>query len=109
MQNEPRPIQCGCPRRPAAFSVAATTLVALVAMSATVTAAPAPTAPHVEARLESIRAGDPLDGAAEPLKSVPATKDGRRLAAGGAKPPRTGRKQAAAKERLVSRRGRSPR
>jgi len=31
-------------------------------------------------RLAGITVGDPLDGAAEPLKSVPATKDGRRLA-----------------------------
>jgi site-specific DNA-methyltransferase (adenine-specific) len=31
------------------------------------------------ARLAGISAGDQLDGAAEPLKSVPATKDGRRL------------------------------
>jgi site-specific DNA-methyltransferase (adenine-specific) len=30
-------------------------------------------------RLAGISVGDPLDGAAEPLKSVPATKDGRRL------------------------------
>ena len=53
MQNQPRPNQSGCPRRAAALSAAATTLVALVAMSATVSAAPAPAAPHVEARLES--------------------------------------------------------
>ena len=51
MQNQPRPNQSGCPRRAAALSVTATTLVALMAMSATVSAAPA--APHVEARLES--------------------------------------------------------
>ncbi len=36
-------------------------------------------AERIEARLASIQPGDPLDGAAEPLKSVPATKDGRRL------------------------------
>jgi hypothetical protein len=53
MQNQPRPIQTGCPRRAAALSVTATTLVALVAMSATVSVAPAPAASHVEARLES--------------------------------------------------------
>jgi len=34
----------------------------------------------IRQRLAGIAAGDPLDGAAEPLKSVPATKDGRRLA-----------------------------
>ena len=34
---------------------------------------------RIRERLEGIRVGDPLDGAAEPLKSVPATKDGRRL------------------------------
>ena len=32
-------------------------------------------------RLRGIRPGDPLDGAPEPLKSVPATKNGRRLCA----------------------------
>ena len=36
-------------------------------------------AARIRERLEAIRPGDPLDGAAEPLKSVPATKDGRRL------------------------------
>jgi DNA modification methylase len=36
-------------------------------------------ASRIRERLASIAAGDPLDGAAEPLKSVPATKDGRRL------------------------------
>jgi site-specific DNA-methyltransferase (adenine-specific) len=34
----------------------------------------------IRQRLAGISVGDPLDGAAEPLKSVPATKDGRRLA-----------------------------
>lgn len=34
---------------------------------------------RIEERLAAIRVGDQLDGAAEPLKSVPATKDGRRL------------------------------
>ena len=34
----------------------------------------------IRQRLAGITVGDPLDGAAEPLKSVPATKDGRRLA-----------------------------
>lgn len=36
-------------------------------------------AARIEERLTSIQPGDPLDGAAEPLKSVPATKDGRTL------------------------------
>jgi DNA modification methylase len=36
-------------------------------------------AARIRERLESIQPGDPLDGAAEPLKSAPATKDGRRL------------------------------
>jgi DNA modification methylase len=36
-------------------------------------------AARIRDRLAGIRAGEPLDGAAEPLKSVPATKDGRRL------------------------------
>jgi site-specific DNA-methyltransferase (adenine-specific) len=37
-------------------------------------------ATRIDARLAAIAPGDPLDGAAEPLKSVPATKNGRRLA-----------------------------
>jgi len=36
-------------------------------------------AKRITARLAGIRSGDPLVGAAEPLKSVPATKNGRRL------------------------------
>jgi site-specific DNA-methyltransferase (adenine-specific) len=36
-------------------------------------------AARIEERLAGIAVGDPLDGAPEPLKSVPATKDGRRL------------------------------
>ena len=36
-------------------------------------------AARIEERLTGIAAGDQLDGAPEPLKSVPATKDGRRL------------------------------
>jgi site-specific DNA-methyltransferase (adenine-specific) len=34
---------------------------------------------RIEERLAGIRAGEPLVGAAEPLKSAPATKNGRRL------------------------------
>ena len=34
---------------------------------------------RIEERLAGIRAGDPLVGAAEPLKSAPSTKNGRRL------------------------------
>ncbi len=37
-------------------------------------------AKRIDKRLAAIDVGDPLDGAPEPLKSVPATKDGRRLA-----------------------------
>jgi len=37
-------------------------------------------AARIRERLAGINGGEPLDGAAEPLKSVPATKDGRRLA-----------------------------
>jgi site-specific DNA-methyltransferase (adenine-specific) len=53
-------------------------------------------AARIEERLAGIAAGDSLDGAPEPLKSVPATKDGRRLAA----PARgaTGRAKAKAKK-----------
>jgi DNA modification methylase len=36
-------------------------------------------AARIDDRLAAIRVGDALDGAAEPLKSVPATKDGRKL------------------------------
>ena len=36
-------------------------------------------ATRIDERLAGIAVGDPLDGAPEPLKSVPATKDGRRL------------------------------
>ncbi len=36
-------------------------------------------AQRIEERLASIEPGDPLDGAPEPLKSAPATADGRRL------------------------------
>jgi len=36
-------------------------------------------AARIEARLATIEVGDALDGAAEPLKSAPATKDGKRL------------------------------
>jgi site-specific DNA-methyltransferase (adenine-specific) len=67
-------------------------------------------AARIEERLASISTGDPLDGAAEPLKSVPATKDGRRL-----KPKAGGRrkkaspKKAAAAQQLLFQKGRSPR
>ncbi|MFM8734937.1 MAG: DNA-methyltransferase [Pirellulales bacterium] len=62
---------------------------------------------RIEERLAAIRVGDPLDGAAEPLKSVPATKDGRRLVKGGGsagkkaarKKARTGSPRPAAKRR----------
>ena len=42
-------------------------------------------ADRITARLAGIAPGDPLDGAAEPLKTAPATKDGRRLGVGGKK------------------------
>ena len=38
-------------------------------------------AARVSERLAAISSGDPLDGAAEPLKSAPATKNGRKLGA----------------------------
>jgi site-specific DNA-methyltransferase (adenine-specific) len=37
-------------------------------------------AARIKERLAGIKVGDPLDGAPEPLKSVPTTKNGRRLA-----------------------------
>jgi DNA modification methylase len=55
-------------------------------------------AARIEERLAAIAPGDPLDGAPEPLKSVPATKDGRRLAAKDrGRPPRSARKKASRK------------
>jgi DNA modification methylase len=45
-------------------------------------------AERIRERLAGIHEGDLLDGAAEPLKSVPATKDGRRLARGAQGRPR---------------------
>jgi site-specific DNA-methyltransferase (adenine-specific) len=36
-------------------------------------------AARIRERLSNARPGDPLDGAPEPLKSVPATQDGRRV------------------------------
>ena len=44
-------------------------------------------ADKISARLAGIAVGDSLDGAAEPLKTAPATKDGRRLDARGKKRP----------------------
>ena len=44
-------------------------------------------ADKISARLAGITVGDSLDGAAEPLKTAPATKDGRRLDARGKKRP----------------------
>jgi site-specific DNA-methyltransferase (adenine-specific) len=41
-------------------------------------------AERIQARLETIAVDDPLDGAAEPLKSAPSTARGRRLKRGGA-------------------------
>jgi site-specific DNA-methyltransferase (adenine-specific) len=52
-------------------------------------------AERVSARLAPIAVGDPLDGAPEPLKSAPATKDGRRLERSVGKP--TGRVRSRAK------------
>ena len=67
-------------------------------------------AKRIEDRLASIRVGDPLDGAAEPLKSVPATKDGRRLPRGGGTRKKAARtKKAASGRRLLVGKGRPPR
>jgi len=43
-------------------------------------------AARINERLTSINSGDPLDGAPEPLKSVPATKNGRKLKRGASVP-----------------------
>jgi len=51
-------------------------------------------AERIRARLDSIAVDDPLDGAAEPLKSAPSTARGRRLTSGGA-----GRRRVAPKQR----------
>ena len=59
-------------------------------------------AARIDARLGTIAVGDPLDGAPEPLKSAPATKDGRRLDRtkdGRKKPAGRPRKRAAGAER----------
>jgi site-specific DNA-methyltransferase (adenine-specific) len=47
---------------------------------------------RVRERLQRIRAGDPLDGAPEPLVSAPTTAEGRRLEQRGAKPARRRRR-----------------
>ena len=67
-------------------------------------------AKRIDDRLAAISSGDPLDGAPEPLKSVPATKDGRRLASkrGSARKKASGKKTAAG-PRTVVQKGRSPR
>ena len=67
-------------------------------------------AARIEDRLAAISSGDPLDGAPEPLKSVPATKDGRRLKpkAGGRRKKASPKKPAAAQQ-LLFQKGRSPR
>jgi site-specific DNA-methyltransferase (adenine-specific) len=44
-------------------------------------------AARINDRVAAIAVGDPLDGAAEPLKTAPATKDGRRLGTRGKKRP----------------------
>ena len=67
-------------------------------------------ATRIEDRLAAISPGDALDGAPEPLKSVPATKDGRTLAP----KARQARKKATPKkavssQRLMFERDRSPR
>jgi site-specific DNA-methyltransferase (adenine-specific) len=64
-------------------------------------------AKRIDDRLAAISSGDPLDGAPEPLKSVPATKDGRRLASKtrGARKKAT-RKKTAAGPRIVVQKGR---
>ena len=51
-------------------------------------------AERIRARLETIAVDDPLDGAAEPLKSAPSTARGRRLKRGG-----TGRRRVAPERR----------
>jgi len=48
-------------------------------------------AARIAARLAAIAVGDPLDGAPEPLKSVPATKDGKRIED---RTPRSGKRAA---------------
>jgi len=67
-------------------------------------------ATRIEDRLAAISPGDPLDGAPEPLKSVPATKDGRRLASKtrGAR-KKASRKKVEAGRRRVLQKGREAR
>ena len=67
-------------------------------------------AKRIDDRLAAISSGDPLDGAPEPLKSVPATKDGRRLASKrGSARKKASRKKAEAGRRRVLQKGRAPR
>jgi site-specific DNA-methyltransferase (adenine-specific) len=67
-------------------------------------------AKRIDDRLAAISSGDPLDGAPEPLKSVPATKDGRRLASKtrGAR-KKASRKKVEAGRRRVLQKGRAAR
>ena len=67
-------------------------------------------AKRIEDRLAAISSGDPLDGAPEPLKSSPATKDGRRLASKtrGAR-KKVSRKKAAVGRRIALQKGGAPR
>ena len=61
-------------------------------------------AARIAARLAAIAVGDPLDGAPEPLKSVPATKDGKRIED---RTPRAG-KRAAKKSAAKKPRSKNP-
>jgi len=58
---------------------------------------------RVRQRLKRIGVGDPLDGAAEPLVSVPNTANGRRLEDRHRreKPARTGNRKAAAQSKQM--------
>jgi site-specific DNA-methyltransferase (adenine-specific) len=53
---------------------------------------------NVKKRLAGVRAGDPLEGAAEPLCSVPSTAKGRRLD-GSPSPPKPARRKRGANDR----------
>jgi site-specific DNA-methyltransferase (adenine-specific) len=66
-------------------------------------------ATRIDDRLAAISPGDPLDGAPEPLKSVPATKNGRLAKKARRAGKKATLKKAAASQRLLFQKGRSPR
>ena len=83
----PKRLRCLLADRPAAFRALTKIslaeierlLCAAVGVTIDADALPASRPPFALERLSAIRVGQPLDGAPEPLKSVPPTAQGRRL------------------------------